>query len=136
MYRSVIEHVLSMLEPLEFLLSGKTRFITKTPLSDSILREHFPAIQFSLLLHLLPFYFPGEASPTVCSLGLRVNFLLSGQTTLPCHSLSCHARVQGDKLPTCPFLEEGRESLKGTLLTEGKRLPQQQTVHTAFPWRP
>lgn len=33
-------------------------------------------------------------------------------------------------------MEEGRGSLEGTLLTEGKRLPQQQTAHTALPRRP
>lgn len=58
-------------------LSRKIRLREEMLISAWVLREYLPATEFCLSLPSL--FFSGEASSTVCSLWLRVNFPLSSQ---------------------------------------------------------
>lgn len=58
------------------LLRRKTRLREEMLISDWVLREHFPATEFTL-----SFYVLSRGSFFNCLLSLRVNFRLSGQNT-------------------------------------------------------
>lgn len=120
------------------LLSGKTRLKEEILISNWVLRETFSAIEFSLptpLLFFLSLFWPREVSPNCC-LWLKVNFPLA-KALCTCHcSMPCCARVQADKPPTCLLIKEGRGSLKGTLLTEGKESPIAAKAHATLPQWP
>lgn len=74
--------------------------------------------EFSLSFSFL--FFTGTVSSTVFSLWELTSLCLARPLHTCHYSLLSYAWVQTDKLPTWLLIEEGRGSLKGTLLTKGK----------------